>query len=169
MDELELERIQQSVEKDSAKIDEIVHLIIDSYCRDLDRYISFISDCLKDGENAPTTAELEDFCMNLSTQIYFAGSMCENLGVRDDIAKALYKEQYHSSRSSLQRGTAADKDSQAALQSQNELIISMSYTRAYKTMKAKVESAQELLGSCKKVLTHRINEEQLTNMIGGSN
>lgn len=165
----ELERIQQSVEKDSAKIDEIVHLIIDPYCKDLDRYVTFIASCLKDGENAPTTAELEDFCMNLSTQIYFASSMCENLGVKDDIAKAVYKEQYHSSRNSLQRGTVADKDSLASLESQNELIISMSYTRAYKTMKAKVEAAQELLSSCKKVLTHRINEEQLTNMIGGSN
>ena len=162
----EIAKVQNTIEVDSKKIDEVVNLIIQPYCKDLDRYVKFIADCLKDGENPPTTSELEDFCMNLSTQIYFAGGLCENLGVRDDIAKALYKEQYHSSRNSLQKGTVADKDSMATLQSQNELIVSMSYTRAYKTMKAKVDAAQELLSSCKKVLSHRIQEEQLTNMMG---
>lgn len=162
----EIAKVQDTIEVDSRKIDEVVNLIIQPYCKDLDRYVKFIADCLKDGENPPTTSELEDFCMNLSTQIYFAGGLCENLGVRDDIAKAVYKEQYHSSRNSLQKGTVADKDSMATLQSQNELIVSMSYTRAYKTMKAKVDAAQELLSSCKKCLSHRIQEEQLTNMMG---
>lgn len=164
----DIKEVKQAVETDSKRIDSIVETIIKPYCEDLDKYVIFISDCLKDGENPPTTAELEDFCINLSTRIYFAGGLCENLGVRDDIAKALYKEQYHSSRNSLQSGTVADKDSIAALQSQQEYIISMSYTRAYKTMKAKVDAAQELLSSCKKVLSHRIQEEQLTHMIGGS-
>ena len=162
----ELARAQNAVEVDSGKIDEVVSLIIKPYCENLDYYVRFIADILKNGENPPTTQELEDFCLNLSTQIYFAGGLCENLGVRDDIAKALYKEQYHSSRNSLQKGTVADKDSQALLQSQNEMIVSMSYTRAYKTMKAKVDAAQELLSSCKKVLSHRIQEEQLTHMMG---
>lgn len=162
----EIQKMQSVIETDSRKIDEVVNLIIEPYCKDLDKYVRFIASCLKDGENPPTTIELEDFCLNLSTYIYFAGGLCENLGVRDDIAKALYKEQYHSTRSSLQKGTVADKDSQAALQSQQEYIISMSYTRAYKTMKAKVDAAQELLSSCKKVLSHRIQEEQLTHMMG---
>ena len=162
----EIAKAQSAVEVDSKKIDEVVNLIIEPYCKDLDKYVKFIAGCLKDGENPPTTSELEDFCLNLSTYIYFAGGLCENLGVRDDIAKALYKEQYHSSRNSLQKGTVADKDSMATLQSQQEYIVSMSYTRAYKTMKAKVDAAQELLSSCKKVLSHRIQEEQLTNMMG---
>ena len=162
----ELAKVQNAVEVDSKKIDEVVNLIIKPYCGPLDNYVRFVAEILKDGENPPTTSELEDFCLNLSTQIYFAGGLCENLGVRDDIAKALYKEQYHSSRNSLQKGTVADKDSQAVLQSQQEYIVSMSYTRAYKTMKAKVDAAQELLSSCKKVLSHRIQEEQLTHMMG---
>lgn len=162
----ELTKAQELVETDSKRIDEVVTLIIKPYCEPLDNYVKFVASILKDGENPPTTSELEDFCLNLSTQIYFAGGLCENLGVRDDIAKALYKEQYHSTRNSLQKGTVADKDSTAALQSQQEYIVSMSYTRAYKTMKAKVDAAQELLSSCKKVLSHRIQEEQLTHMMG---
>ena len=104
--------------------------------------------------------------MNLATYIYFAGGMCENLGIRDDIAKAVYKEVYNSSRNSMSSGTVQDKNAQAELHSQEEALISASYTRAYKTVKSKVENAQELLGSVKKVLSHRMQEEELTRLNG---
>lgn len=159
--------IQDHVEDYSKTIDAIVYDIIQPYCKDLDNYVGFIKDCLKDGENPPTSDELDDFCLNLSTYIYFAGGMCEQLGIRDDISKAVYKEMYHTARASQDKGTIADKDSLAELASQEEYIVSASYTRAYKTMKAKVENAQELLSSCKKVLSRRMTEMELTRM-GGS-
>ena len=161
----EIEETREHVEVNSAQLDEIVNQIIQPYCKDLDKYVGFIRDCLKDGEQPPTTCELEDFCMNLSTFIYFAGGMCEQLGIRDDISKALYKETYHTSRASIQKGTVADKDRLAELSSQHEFLVSAAYTRAYKTMKAKLDAAQELLSSCKKVLSHRMQEEQLTHMM----
>ena len=163
----EIHDIQEDVEDKSKIIDDIVYDIIQPYCADLDKYVDFIRECLKDGENPPTTDELDDFCLNLSTYIYFAGGMCEQLGIRDDIAKAVYKEMYHTARASQDKGTVADKDSLAELASQEQFIVSSSYTRAYKTMKSKVENAQELLGSVKKVLSRRMSEMELTR-IGGS-
>lgn len=159
--------IQKRVEDNAAQLDNVVNQIIQPYCKDLDKYISWIKDCLGDGENPPTTQELEDYCMNLSTYIYFAGAMTERLGIRDDIAKAIYKEMYNKQRDSIDKGTVADKNSLAELASQEEAIISAAYSRAYKIMKGKVENAQELLGSCKKVLSHRITEEEMTNFNGG--
>ena len=162
-----IKEIESRVEGNSKQLDTIVNSIVEPYSKDLDKYVTFVKDCLKDGENPPTTQELEDFCMNLSTYIYFASGMAEYLGIRDDIAKAVYKEMYNTSRNNLTKGTVADKDSVATLHSQEEAIISAAYTRAYKIMKAKVESAQELLSSAKKVLSHRIQEESLTNLNGG--
>lgn len=163
----QIQGLEERIENNSIQIDEIVNGIIRPYCKDLDTYVSFIKDCLSDGENPPTTQELEDFCMNLSTYIYFAGGMTEYLGIRDDIAKAVYKEVYNASRNSLTKGTVADKDSIALLHSQEEAIISAAYTRAYKIMKSKIENSQELLQSCKKVLSHRMQQEELTNIQGG--
>lgn len=168
--ELPEERIaelEDNVEMNSRQLDNIVNEIVQPYVRDLDKYVAFIKECLKDGENPPTTQELEDFCMNLSTYIYFASGTAEYLGIRDDIAKAVYKEMYNTSRTALTKGTVQDKDSIATLHSQEEAIISAAYTRSYKIVKAKVDSAQELLSSAKKVLSHRIQMEQLTN-IGGN-
>lgn len=159
--------IQKKVEQNAKHLDKVVNEIIQPYCKDLDHYVSFIKDCLHDGEEPPTTQELEDFCMNLSTYIYFASGMTEALGIRDDIAKAIYKEMYNTQRDSIDKGTIADKNSLAELASQEEALISAAYTRSYKIMKSKVENAQELLGSCKKVLSHRITEEEMTNFNGG--
>lgn len=158
--------VQADVEEKSGIMDHIVNDIIQPYCRDLDNYVLFIKDCLKDGENPPTTDELDDFCLNLSTYIYFAGGMTEQLGIRDDISKAVYKEMYHTARASQDKGTVADKDSLAELASQEQYIVSSAYSRAYKTLKSKVENAQELLSSCKKVLSRRMAEYELTR-IGG--
>lgn len=155
---------QDKVEEYSGIIESIVNSIIDQYCKDLDKYVTFIRECLKDGETPPTNEELDDFCMNLSTLIYFAGGMCEQLGIRDDISKAVYKEVYHTVRSNISEGTISDKDSLAELQSQQEQITNICYSRAYRIMKSKVDNAQELLGSCKKVLSRRMSEFELTHI-----
>ncbi len=165
VDKNALVNIKLRVEDNSSVVDGIVNDIISPYVKDLDNYVRFISKCLSNGEQPPTNCELEDFCMNLSTYIYFASGMCEQLGVRDDIAKAVYKETYNNARDTA-GGTVQDKNTMAELESQQEQLISVCYNRCYKTMKAKVESAQELLSSCKKVLTHRMQEIELTKMEG---
>lgn len=168
-DNLQLEKIkniQLHVENNSKLIDDVVETILKPYTSDLDRYVLFIRDCLNDGQNPPNDAELDDFCLNLSTYIYFAGGLCEQLGIRDDISKAVWKEMYHSKRNELDKGTIDDKNSKAELASQQEQLTNICYSRAYKICKSKVENAQELLQSCKKVLSRRMQEQQLTN-IGG--
>lgn len=161
-----LKGIRLRVEDNSHIVDDIVKDILDPYCKELDRYVSFVKGCLKDGENPPTDDELQDFIMNLSTNIYFASGMCEQLGIRDDIAKAVYKETYNNARDNTVGGTIADKNTNAELESQQEQLISVCYTRAYKTMKAKVDSAQEILSSCKKCLSRRMQDIELTKMSG---
>lgn len=159
-----INKIKLHVEDNSSLIDEIVSEIITPYCKDLDNYVEFIRDCLKDGENPPKDVELDDFCLNLSTYIYFAGGMCEQLGIRDDISKAVWKEVYNTNRNNLEKGTVADKDSTAELAAQQEQLTNICYNRAYRIMKSKVENAQELLQSCKKVLSRRMQETELTRI-----
>lgn len=162
----EISKIKLHVEDNAKTVDNIVDGIIKPYCSSLDEYVTFIGTCLKDGNNPPTNSELEDFCLNLATYIYFAGGLCEQLGIRDDISKAVWKEMYNTSRASQDKGTVADKDAMAELLSQQEQLTNICYNRAYKTMKAKVDAAQELLASCKKVLSHRMQELELTHLGG---
>ena len=66
LDISKVKNIRLHIEDNATIVEGIVDEIIQPYCKDLDRYVSFIAGCLKDGETPPTTAELEDFCLNLS-------------------------------------------------------------------------------------------------------
>ena len=168
MTDEKIHELRERVDLDSDKISEIVNDIIQPYCAELDNYVDFIKSILKDGENPPTAQELDDFCMNLSVYIYYAGGMQERLGIKDDIARALYKEMYHSCRDSIEKGTVSDKDSLAELASQQEALVSVCYKRAYSIMKAKVSAAQEILASCNKIISRRMAEMELTRIGGGN-
>lgn len=169
-DNIELEKINAiklHVEGNSTQMDSIVNDIIEVYVKDLDEYVSHIDDRLCQKDNPPTDAELETFCLNLSTLIYFAGGMCEQLGLRSAIATAIYKETYNTSRDNLTKGTVQDKNTLAELNSQQEQLVDIAYKSAYKIVKSKVDNAQELLSSCKKAISRRMQEQQLTNIVGG--
>lgn len=158
--------IKTRVEHNSQILNDIVNEITQPYSKDLDKYVQFISTVLADGTNPPTDEELEDMCLNLSAKIYFLSGACEQLGIKDDMSKAIKNEVYNKKRDEI-RGTIADKDSYAELESQQEQITNICYSRAYRTVKAKVENAQELLQSCKKVLSRRITDLELSKIQRG--
>ena len=170
-DNIELDKINAiklHIEDNSKQMDAIVNDIIEVYVKDLDDYVSHIDERLCEKENPPTDVELETFCLNLSSLIYFAGGMCEQLGLRSSIATAVYKEMYNTSRNSIEKGTIDDKNTLAELASQQEQLVDIAYKSTYKIVKSKVDNAQELLSSCKKAISRRMQEAALTNMMGGS-
>lgn len=170
-DNIDIEKINAiklHVEDSSVQMDEIVNSIIKTYVQDLDEYVTIIDNRLCEKDNPPTDEELDTFCLNLSTLIYFAGGMCEQLGLRSSIATAIYKETYNTKRDNLTKGTVQDKNALAELSSQQEQLVDIAYKSAYKIVKSKVENAQEVLASCKKVISRRVEEMRLTNLTGGN-
>lgn len=163
-----ISKLRLQVENNSKELDQVVDSIIKDYCEELDNQVMDIDECVRDDENPPLAEDLDYFIMNLSTLIYFASSKLEGLGLRDDISKAIWKETYNSVRDGLERGTIDDKNSKAELEAQYEQIVNICYNRAWRMLKAKVENAQELLASLKKVISRRMQEIELTKL-GGNN
>lgn len=163
IDRKEILQNKKLIEQDFEQLNEIIEKIIRPYSKSLDEYVKRITNALHDINNPPTTEELDYYCMHLSTDIYWASSMSEQLGIKDDISKALYKEMYNTTRDNSE-GTVADKNTLAELASQQEYLTNVCYSRAYRIMKSKVDNAQELLQSIKKVLSHRISEQELTRL-----
>ncbi len=156
--------VSNNVQTNASYIDDIVDTIINPFIKALDDCVNKIRKRLEDKENPPTNEELDNFCLDLSTTIYFAGEGAERIGVRDGVAKNTYKEAYNTYRLACKSGTAVDKTNVAELKSIKENIVSMAYSSAYKISKAKVESAMELLASIKKVISRRSDEMKLTRM-----
>lgn len=152
------------VDENSAELDKTINDIIDRYSGELDEYVNFIRGILRNDEQPPTDAELDDFALNLSTLIYFTSVGAEQMGIRDDISQSVYKEAYNMARSMQKSGTVADKNTQAELDAMSEKVVNIVYNKSYKILKAKVDSAQELLSSVKKVISRRMNEAELSRM-----
>ena len=156
--------ISKDVEINSSYIDDIVDNITEPFMKDLDKCVKEIQNRLNDKNNPLTDSELDEYCLELSTMIYFAGEGAERIGVRDGVAKTTYKEAYNTYRLSYKKGTALDKTNVAELKSLKESIVSTAYTSAYKSAKGKIDSAMEVLASIKKIISRRQEELKLTRM-----
>lgn len=152
------------VEELSADLNEMVHKLVTRYSSELDRVVSDIRKVIYSTEDTDniTNSMLERFVMELSTNIYFLGEAQEAMGLREDVCKGIYNEVFNKFRSTA-TGTVADKNAKAELSSRTEEVTLMVYSRAYKLIKSKVESAYEVLNSVKKLITRRTAELELSN------
>ncbi len=163
-------QLQNRINSNGDVINGIVDKLVGDYCKPLDDYMAFIKSILDDDTKPPTDQELDDFTLNLPALLYFTGEAQEALGVREDIAKAV-KQELYSNAYELASGTVGDKTAAAELATQNEYIAHIAYQRAYKKVKLRMESANEMLQSVKKVISRRMVEYEISRVdparIGG--
>lgn len=166
---LDLEKVNKNnerVESLTSVVRDMVKGIVDEACSDLDQYMKQIDEILRDANNPVSDYELEDFTLNLPALLYLVSARREELKVKEDVAKSVYKDVYNRVREKAQ-GTVADKDTAADLAAQSEAITVIVLQRAGSTIKTREEAAWEMLNSVKKVVTRRIAEMQLTQQTGG--
>ena len=162
-----IELLQDRINNNSKLINDLTNKLVADYCKQLDNYVRFVQRLLQDNNHPPTAIELDDIVMNLPVLLYFAGEAQENLGIKTDVAKAVKQEKYNEIYKELQKGTISDKTSKAELAVQSEEVTRIIYDRAYKIVKEKMNAAYELLSSCKKVISRRMSENQLSNIDEG--
>lgn len=162
----EAKKIQERINKNSNIIEGIVNKLVKEYCKDLDDYVKLIKEILDDKDNPPTDEELDDFTLNIPTLLYFTGEAQESLGIKEDIAKAIRLELYNNIYNEG-NGTVADKTAKAELATQNEYIIHVAYHRAYLKIKLRMDLANELLQSVKKVISRRMVAYEVTKVDSG--
>ena len=166
---VDLEAVRKNndrVENLSGVVRSMVKTFVNEACGELDSYMSQIDKILTNDEGTPVSDdELEDFTLNLPSLLYLTASRREELRIKEDVAKAVYKEVFNRVREKAQ-GTVADKDTAADLAAQAEAISVIVLQRAGSSIKSKEEAAWEMLNSVKKVLSMRIAEIDLTKQSG---
>lgn len=164
---IDLEKVKKNndrVENLTAVVRNMVRVLVDDTCKDLDEYMAMIEKMLQDKKNPPTDGELEDLTLNLPSLLYVVSSRREALKIKEDVSRAVYKDVYNRVREKAQ-GTVADKDTAADLAAQSEAISVIVLQRTVTTVKSKEEAAWEMLNSVKKVLTRRIAELELSGQV----
>lgn len=156
------ESIMKNVDNISDTIKEISDKLVTEYCKTLDVEMSVIRLELREN-NSLTDDTLEKHILELANILYFTGSAQEDLGIKEDICKAIRQEVYSKAREQATGKTVADKTAQAELISQTETKTLAIYSRAYKKVKLRMDAGYEMLNSLKKVMNKRITEMELSN------
>lgn len=151
--------IMTKVQKSADSLVDIVNSIVKEYCTDLDDLMEELAEVISDDI---TDTELEKAILQLSSQLYFTGTGQENIGIKEDVCKAIRSEVYNDSKS-YATGTISDKTAFAELQTRQETLVLNIYNRAYKKMKQRMESGYEMLNSLKKIMNKRLAEYEMSN------
>lgn len=145
--------------------------VIKKYSEPLDNLMSDLYvECIKDGNANVNT--LNKYYLELSNMVYFMIDKLEQLGVYADMARSASKEVYSKSYLSNQvkeagtgknKTTVAELQAQAELSSQYESVVASIYDHAYKVVKGKLQSAQDMMNTLRKILTVKGTEMQLSS------
>lgn len=155
------ESIMKNVNNISDTIMELSDNLVRRYCKDLNVLMLNIQAYIK--ANNVTDEFLETSILDLANILYFTGSAQEDLGIKEDICKAIRQEVYSKAREQATGKTVADKTAQAELTAQAETMTLAIYSRAYKKVKLRMDAGYEMLNSLKKVMNKRITEMELSN------
>lgn len=173
-----VEKVQKLMNDTETNVDyfnSTITQVVKKYSESLDNLMSDLYiECIKN-KNA-TTDILEQYYLELSNMIYFMIEKLEQISVFADMSKSASKEVYSKSYLSNQvkesgtgknKTTVAELQAQAEIDSQYEAVVSSIYEHAYKVVKGKIDSGKDMMNTLRKIITHRMTEEQLSMYSNG--
>lgn len=163
------------LEDDASVAKSISDEIVSKYTSELDGLMRRVNeDIIKVGD-VPDTL-LSSYLMELTNAMYFYGTKADELGMYADIAKSKSKISYNKAyvenqinNATKSKPTVAENQIYAENTTIDENTVSLIYSRAVNIVKAKIDSAKEMIRTISKIISKRQSDEQLSGISGGVN
>jgi hypothetical protein len=161
----ELERLYVEIKEESENsVKYMIDKVVKHYTKELDDLIREIDDIATKIKNREVDeygeSELEADILKITTQIYFAGRDLAYLGGEKDLASSKRKELYNEVILNG-KGTVQEKRAKAENYSVDEQTMEDVFNRAYKQLKSKIDQADNVLMSLKKVYSKKMLEMEV--------
>ena len=164
---VEITNVFEKTDEASSLFTNISDEVVKAYTSDLDKLLVKIKE--KAVENTPSDNILEKLVMELSNILYFMGTRLESVGIKDDITKLSAKEVYNNSYTNnltnvgdqKKKPTVAELTVMAENDSRYQTVVNNIYSRVYRQIKYKIDAAYEMLSSLRKIISKRMQENQL--------
>lgn len=155
---------KQKIDNSAIACDQILFSLVNECVSDLDSYIVNISTNFKDSAMIDNLT-LDNFILNIPMLIYYTVSKLEQLGLKDDLSEIEKKSQLSRlmSDTSITVKNKTQRQLMTEIESIDISILNNIYQRAYKIVKNKIDIAYEVLASCKKIMSRRIEELKVEN------
>ena len=145
--------------------------VVKKYSEGLDNLMKDLYvECIRNED--VTLSTLERYYLELSNHVYFMQEKLEQLGVYADMSSSASKEVYSKSylnqsgikdANGKSKSTVAELQAQANLDSQYESVVSAIYDRAYKIVKGKVSSAQDMCDCLRRLISTKTEEMKIND------
>ena len=161
-----LRKCKQHTENNADVITRVVDSIVDRYCHELDEAVDDVYRLLHSSREI-SVADLNYYIALLPTHMYYVGNALENIGIQGDSAAAIRRERFDKAYLQVEGKTINDKQSAANQLVINETLIEQAFSRAYKKTRSRLDYADSLLNSLKKILQWRMSEMEVTGHTKG--
>lgn len=165
--EEKINTIFDNTDKNTNYFTQISDKVVTAYTNDLDTLMNKIREDTID--NTPSDEILEKYVLELSNLLYFLGSRLETIGIKDDITRMSAKEVYNNTYTDNldvapggKKPTVAELNVMSENASRYETVVNSIYSRVYRQIKFKIDGAYEMLASLRKIVSKRMQENQLS-------
>lgn len=165
--EEDIRKVIDETEENISYIKTISDEIVSNYTSDLDTLMREINENIVVQDN-PSDRIIEKYFSELTNALYFIGAKCEYLGFYEDVsksnAKLKYNQAYFENKAKSMgldkksQPTVADNQIAAENASITETAVNFIYSRSFKIIKLKIESAQEMVKTLSKLLSKHMQE-----------
>lgn len=170
LEDEKLDTLTDSVAANVSYAKNIIDGVVKSYTGELDRIMCMIKTDIVDKQEPAPVEVIEKYFLELSNCLYFIGENAEKLGIYDSISKSVAKETFNnyymddtiSTDGKGKKRTVAELTALAENASVYEQTVSDIYNKAYKTVKVKVSSAENMCSALSKIISRRMTELQLS-------
>lgn len=173
MDEKRLNESIIATTSDSDQVFKIIDEVVKDYSKDLDIvmnniYTNIITD------SCPAIITIEKYFLELSNCLYMMCEKVEKLGVFDSISKSRAQETYNNKylehqssnigKPGTKKPTVAESTAEAEIGSLYDKTVNDIYSKSYKILKNKISAAETMVTTLSKILSHRMQESQMTTV-----
>ena len=170
LEDEKLDTLTDSVAANVSYAKNIIDGVVKSYTGELDRIMCMIKTDIVDKQEPAPVEVIEKYFLELSNCLYFIGENAEKLGIYDSISKSVAKETFNNyymddtiaTDEKGKKRTVAELTALAENASVYEQTVSDIYNKAYKTVKVKVSSAENMCSALSKIISRRMTELQLS-------
>lgn len=167
-----LDNLKDSVDVNVLHAQNIIESVVKAYTGELDKIMCMIKTDIVDRNQPAAIETIEKYFLELSNCLYFIGQEAEKLGIYDSISKSVAKETFNNNYMSDEialddkgkKRTVAELTALAENASVYEQTVNDIYNKAYKIVKSKISSAENMCSALSKIMSRRMSEMQLSSM-----
>lgn len=154
--EEEIREAREVADSYGSIVNKVVDEIVQAACGPLDKAMIEVQDVVS--QNPVIADDLNYYIGYLPTLLYFAADRAEMVGIQMDSSSAIRKEKYDNLYVLAAGKTIPDKQAETRKLVMNEEVVENAYKRAYKKVQSKLEQADKVLASLKRIQTWQLAE-----------